>query len=180
MKPEQLVTSLELSKRIEELGLKKTSYFCWVDQFPIFNDHSRVSTWPEFNKILDKSILSFEARKLVKTYSAFTASELGEILPARLQLTKEMAKKLIFDLAPRYQRKVDESIIEGLDTFPHDQLTFHLVTDFIASGDKNVYYTQDYGFPWMLNNSTDNWDKNEANARAKILIYLLENKLIEL
>jgi hypothetical protein len=77
-------TSLALSKRMKELGAVQESEKVWIDIFPIFNYELRLTTIGEFKDRLENSILSQEARKLVITYSAFDASELGEMLPATM------------------------------------------------------------------------------------------------
>lgn len=63
MKIEQQVTSLELSKRLKELGVKQESYFWWV------------------NGLLGSESTFAAIPKTDEEYSAFTVAELGELLP---------------------------------------------------------------------------------------------------
>lgn len=69
MKIEDQVCSLELAKRLRELCMKQESLFCWgnpMDKYSIFHNWER-----------------FQEHYLIENecYSAFTAPELGELLP---------------------------------------------------------------------------------------------------
>jgi hypothetical protein len=108
MKLEDQVCSLELAKRLKELGVKQESLFYWVSiqgkyfiQYAIFVDS-------EYQSQL--------------TYSAFTVAELGEGLPEKVLFNEVM-------------------------------------------GDKRL---------------SDFYDGNEADARAKMRIYLIENGLVKI
>ena len=71
---EQQVTSLELSKRLKELGVKQESYFSWVlIETKAYDNVGVHSTEWIKEKELEKYI----------TASAFTVAELGEMLPWR-------------------------------------------------------------------------------------------------
>lgn len=139
MKLEQQVVSLELAKKLKELGVKQESLFVWVDKFPIFNPEiERLVSIREFKDRLAVSFLSEEARHLVKTYSAFTVAELGEMLPWMVCKTPPFlylrCEKDHHGWVVQYQFMNEEPFEEAEDT--------------------------------------------EADARAKMLLYLLENKLI--
>jgi hypothetical protein len=113
------VTSLELSKRLKELGVKQDSLFY----------HVRISDTPDGRQ--DWLLRSSKwGDACIEEYSAFTVAELGEMLPSRYT---------IIHINPNREQRWDLS------------------------------YKQNY---WL--------DKSEAEARAKMLIYLLENKLIDL
>ncbi len=142
MKLEQQVTSLELSKRLKELGVKQDSYFYWVklkDNFELFS----------LAEVYIKELNKGESQ--IETYSAFTVAELGDMLPKALEMkTKTRGQKY---------------------------MKFFLEFFWDDSDKKNtvVYRTNDelqidY---WVFKDA-----KTEAEARAKMLIYLLENKLI--
>jgi hypothetical protein len=109
--------------------------------------------------------------------AAPTADEILDLLPKVLRLTREQTKKLIFDLSPKYQRKIEEAKIKDLDDFPADQLTFHLEISFYLEG-YNFYYAQDYDFPYMINNSTEGYEKSLADAAAKMWLLLKIQKLL--
>lgn len=152
MKLEQQVTSLELSKQLKTLGVKQESLFYWVK-----GDSSR-SECPDCKRAgglipecfycggtgkaepVDNYYL-YSAQECFKNgrskdYSAFTVSELGEILP-----------EAIFDKRGLIQKTRAKGWKGWLVSF-----------------DNGHYQEAD----------------TEANARAKCLIYLLENKLITL
>lgn len=76
MKLEQQVTSLGLSKRLKELGVKQGSYFYW-DMYDQEDDGSplyKISSGSNFSEESD--------------FSAYTVAELGEMLPASLENKK--------------------------------------------------------------------------------------------
>jgi hypothetical protein len=81
MKLEQQVTSLELAKKLKELGLKQESLFYWI----LFHggvgkghsDYERSATWELRTK---DSSLNFQESRI----SAYTVAELGEMLPEYL------------------------------------------------------------------------------------------------
>lgn len=73
MKLEQQVTSLEISKRLKELGVKQKSLLCWYEW-----DDKSVSLQTEI--VLDENSID--------GYSAFTVAELGEMLPHGVETGK--------------------------------------------------------------------------------------------
>lgn len=137
---ENQVTSLDLSKQLKELGVKQESLFYWT----FFKDYSQI--------LYTQQEVFKESWKVDPNYcSAFTASELGEMLPQSIEI------------------KVDK----GLDFWywnankkPYGGWTIELNGPLQFFGDEKTksYFEED----------------TEANARAKMLIYLLENKLIKL
>jgi len=119
MKLENQVCSLELAKKLKELGVKQDSIFYHT----IFNQGKE----SEFNGGVVMNISDFY-KMSDENYSAFTVAELGEMLPE-----KTCSQKL-----PKIGW-VCESMKADI-------------------GGQNA--------------------DTEANARAKMLVYLLENKLI--
>ena len=72
MEKEEQLTSLELSKRLKELGVKQDSAFYWIlekedgtEKEKVLNNH-QISSWND---------------KELYNYSAFSIAELGEMLP---------------------------------------------------------------------------------------------------
>lgn len=123
MNQEQQVCSLELAKRLMELGVKQESYFTWVGE-----------------ELWDTTMLSdYETpRTSRERISAFTVAELGEMLPGNFN-----------GLYTRFQKG-----LMGNRWFA----TLHKV-----NGNRQQHQEE---------------EKTEADARAKMLIHLLENKLI--
>lgn len=107
---EQQVTSLEISKRLKELGVKQESLFAYQEQIN--------GGFTLMQRVGDQS------------YSAFTVAELGEMLP--------------WDDISSTGKESGEWTIDASGIPLHKVIT----------------------------------EDTEANARGKMLIYLLENKLI--
>lgn len=136
MKLEDQVCSLELSKKLKELGVKQESYFYW---------HYTVYTHDPFGwRIIHDDQLNILAEKKDENVmSVFTVAELGEILP----------KEITINNIHYFYTQIP---CKDLKTW-------------------SIFYRNDMcGMP-----NCDVYDKSEANARAKMLIYLLENKLID-
>jgi hypothetical protein len=121
---EQQVVSLELSKRLRELGVKQESLFYWVKH--------RQTAWPDpqlwfTGQIHEWNNKQPEAFKIDILYSAFTVAELGDMLPDRFRTDKRNGQ---------YWASCEE-----------------LLKPVVAD--------------------------TEADARAKLLIYLIENNLYD-
>lgn len=118
MNVENQVCSLELAKRLKEIGIKQISIFCWSETktVPYGTDY----------RLYYKG-LNAEGNFL--DYSAFTVAELGNLLPF-----------------------YDYEIIKSLRFIEFRCEHFQ------------IYFRED----------------NEANARAHMLIYIIESKLMEL
>ena len=127
MELEKQVCSLELAKRLKELGAKQDGFFVWVENV--------VGAWNvevERNSVLPKSQGSY--------CSAFTVAELGEMLP---------------------------------NYFKHEQRGYlNLVMKKLDDGSSEVIYKE------RTDTVFGQWAETEADARAKLLIYLIENSLI--
>src|SRR3990167_9737514 len=91
MKLENQVTSLELSKRLKELGIKQDSLFWWI--IPTDSDYKANPK--------NKSVLIYEKELCRdgncghKPISAFTVSELGELLPKNLKYKDGMINRVL-------------------------------------------------------------------------------------
>lgn len=75
MKLEKQVCSLKLAKRLKELGVRQESLFYWV--------RYQYKDW-----LLEYQTPIHHGEELLSSFSAFTCSELGEMLPAQLPFTK--------------------------------------------------------------------------------------------
>jgi len=131
MKLEDQVCSLELAKKLKELGVKQESIFWWkLVELDVgtFTNEGKL-------ELSDNNVPS-----IVDKISAFTVAELGEMLPNYIVSFSGLIENIYecFDI-----RKYAENLAHG--------------TPF--------YSTR---------------DKTEANARAKMLIYLLENGLVKI
>ncbi len=130
MKLEPQVVSLELAKKLKELGVNQASLFFYSK----FTDGS-------FEIELSKS-----SAMGASDFSAFTVAELGEMLPAQLP-------------GPSYKHPAYRLAMEKQDT------RWNIVYICATCGGRE--------FEPMLADT-------EADARATMLIYLLENELLPL
>jgi len=136
MKREEQVCSLELAKRIKELGVKQSSAFYWTVPK---NDASDIRAYLEAHAVEQNWL-----EGMINKISAFTVAELGEMLPANLWNGKGDKVRWL---------SIDEN----------------------EDGEWNIEYA--YECRGVYDESVQT-APTEADARAKMLIYLLENKLI--
>lgn len=146
MKLEQQIVSLELAKKLKELGVKQDSLFYWYRVASsknlelVGNEDYKISVGNRATVCLAEVNWGM----LHESISAYTVAELGEMLPTSIDV-KEKGGGEIFKLA----------IWRHLNKW-------------------SVFYGgQDYCLCSFE-------DETEADARAKMLIYLLENNLIQL
>jgi hypothetical protein len=142
MRIEDQVTSLELAKRLKELGVRQESLFWWVDE------GRYVPSWRV--KFKKKAQVHWASRQEERFVSAFTVAELGELLPQRL----------FFEDGYFYGNVYFE-------TYPLNTTSGWLCNYVATRGTVLIN-------PYLEEAHT------EADARAKMLIYLLENDLISL
>lgn len=140
MNLEQQVCSLELAKKLKELGVKQESLFYWLDdrdctEFECEDCKYKTSILNNISGLENDNSL----------YSAFTVAELGEMLPDKIK---------------------DED--NETCWFYHDKNNnCHRIS--------YVHACEEACSPFL-----EVKGEIEANARAKMLIYLIENKLIEI
>lgn len=172
------VTSLELSRRLKELKVPQTSQFYWYAC-----PDNLICGRPNYVELGKKEV----AERVV--YSAYIASELGELLPYKI--TSEQINKAY--PMPKVEEGTDEELIaleeaseklrdvfKDLELESSDQFDDGMPYDI-----KRDYHTGTTMRYWQ---QTDDWECNyavieisgdtEADCRAKMLIYLIENHLI--
>lgn len=152
MKLEHQVCSVELAKRLEELGVKQESAFYW-DARSELQIRPHLTDWYDGQNGADEIA------------AAFTVAELGEMLP-------------------RYIDKYESSVVQNqpigtweLVTFPehngpHKGFHVRYIYKMRAVNQMEQVATASQPFDIAFTETT------EADARAKMLIYLLENKLL--
>lgn len=129
MKLEQQVVSLELAKKLKELGVKQESYFIWTN--------------PSRGKLkVERNVVKYHNMDMVLC-SAYTVAELGKMLPSHAYSIKTSKGKHI----SRWWGEATE----------HKILREHKVTQGYTTPEQDT----------------------EADARAKCLIHLIENGLLE-
>jgi hypothetical protein len=136
MNLEDQVCSLKLAKRLKELNVRQESYFVYAKEIlvPEFRYGGYAETRPDIWKLIETLI-----------YSAFTVSELGEMLPANINSWG---------------------------------LCFDATSCATENGIKSLWHVTYADYDKKLMNEIS--DLNLANACGKMLIHLIENKLIEI
>jgi len=140
MKIENQVCSLELAKKLKELGVKQNSLFYW--ETGAIKPKVRLSVVTEIEFKLE-STQKYDTSDCRFLCSAFTVAELGEMLPKSI----------------KYGGKNVPLEYRGKNCFGEHLVAYHI----------------NFESPIGLQ-----CEKTEANARAKMLIYLLENDLLKL
>lgn len=126
MKLEDQVVSLELAKKLKELGVKQESLFHWTET------HIPYIEW----------VVKYNPQGLFQTLSAFTVAELGEMLPNIVQTGDTLSQPVT--------GKSNNKPGYGCSLIDANRVTTHSLHQ----------------------------AETEADARAKMLIYLIENNLI--
>lgn len=88
MEVEKQVCSLELAKKLKELGVRQESYFWWTHCW-----YKRLDKY-EKEWIIDHECYGPEKGKV--KISAFTVAELGEMLPSHLYIDKVGEPRTLF------------------------------------------------------------------------------------
>ncbi len=140
MKLEDQVVSLELAKKLKELGVKQESLFKW--------NLDRIRGRWEISQYIIST--NFEDEKC----SAYSVAELGEMLPHTINLKGDVTCSEC------------DSVLEKGKT--------HSPILSIWNTDPRHWGIAYQGTHIALTKHGD----NEANARAKMLVYLIENKLV--
>ncbi len=163
MKLEQQVVSLELAKKLKELGVKQESLFWWTTNNLNFTDEK--CTW-----WIEPTVESYTRR-----ISAFTVAELGEMLPTRYKKTVYHSK----NIPSNNEYEHDFVIAYGKSIRPKRAV----VGEVYEGGMETYFYC--YSFPSAhspqhLQEAAVRFEANtEADARALMLIYLIENNLLD-
>lgn len=148
---EQQVCSLELAKKLKDLSIKQKSLF-------YINQDNQILFAP--------NIFHENAVTLREYYSAFTVAELGNMLPKSIQIKTDKEEKEIFS---NFRLVTERSLIIDEDK-PTEFWSVNYICD-------TTNQFRNWIFDPLLTKAI--YDKNEANVRAKMIIYLLENGLID-
>lgn len=149
MEIEDQVCSLEHAKRLKGLGIQQDSYFIWANE----NLIPRCSIHG-----LDKNEL-FEPRLC----AAFTVAELGRMLPFTIKMNEY--QKIKFNKPKTFYLNANLGYVEN-DYSPAIQYNFYYYDDVDEYDAVEMVVGPNFSNP------------NEANSRAEMLIYLLENNLL--
>lgn len=153
MKLENQVVSLELSKKLKGLGVKQESCFYWnLRSYFNHKEKAYVSHHPPY--VSDESEEEYNrlGSRNTPIASAFTAAELGEMLPGMFE-------------DKHYK---DNRIVWILNLEKMDDGTWYLCYEPYTSN-KRVHMA-----------AIESLEKSEADCRAKMLIHLIEKGLVKL
>lgn len=144
MKLEDQLTSLELSRKLEKLGVKQESYFYW---------------WKKQEEWVLAEYTRYGDGVMDEYVSAFTVAELGEMLPWRIDIPMS-----------EYTGVVNS---EGVS-----------VKDYKLSQLRNFSDSETFVIAYCYERQNlevliECTAVTEADARAKCLVYLLENNLLK-
>jgi len=160
MKLEQQVTSLELSKKLKELGVKQDSLFYWVDKFPLVTIEPIIVDVKKFDNYYEGKTEDFARALKNNIYSAFTVAELGNLMPKEIEDTNsEGLKRLFF-----------------FDTWKCN-------SGFLWRCAYSYYENMNRAntrIEYLKGVDGDIGAETEADCRAKMLIWLVENGYLQL
>lgn len=155
MKLKDQVTSLKLSRQLKELGVEQGSLFIWTktkywEGSKTFDWEIKVGVRDRFRNTANPRNIRIDISEDIKAYSAFTASEILERLPALLKSNR-------FGMNYPIQLQVEKQKV-----------------NYKKGWEKNYYcyYAGTKRYLIQENNSL-------ANALAKMLIYLIKNKFLK-
>jgi hypothetical protein len=140
MKLEDQVCSLELAKRLKELGVKQEGCFWWLGKELAYS-------FDNGTHVIDGDNWTSQTKNYDDAYCAFTVAERGEMLP--------------------------RGYVTGCTNLSDDKrwcCHWYLINHLGHADDRRRVEKAPYRFPI--------YGCSEADARAKMLIYLLENNLV--
>jgi hypothetical protein len=156
---EELVCSLDLSKKLKELEVKQESYFYYGNEKLITKYNELNCLYKNKEYFTDICLGCCDhPEKIESLYSAFTAGELFELLPAFVDIKKdEPFNGFWFNLIKRSSSNIRYIVNYHCDTmeFNPESIFFNL----------KVIKPNIYG-------------ENLSDCLAQTLIYLIENNLI--
>lgn len=135
MKLENQVCSLELAKKLKELGAKQESAFYWGETSGLITEEEYLD-FEDFASSIGKP----QGTRVERHFPAYTATELGEMLPLHVEIKGSL---LWFETRSNHKKNWVVAYCDDDDCVAEHSET-------------------------------------EADARALMLIYLLENNLITL
>jgi|KBSMisStaDraftv2_1062788.scaffolds.fasta_scaffold374081_3 hypothetical protein len=162
MNPETHVTSLEISKKLFEIGVKQESVWGlhWV-----LNEYCNINGVETFNSMmLTHDVIG---KNSDTKYKALLASEIMDMLPDRITL---LSDKHIPHSSFRFNLFRSFVVEEDMKIFP--TFIVNYISDTVETTGKSAFLEQR-----LFHNI---WDKTLPDALAKTLIYIKEHKLDEL
>ena len=152
---QEQICSLELARKLKKLGVRQSSIFAWEKMCGKTNWNLMYGSLDDIHPVnWDSYAKTYEAEAVV--VSAFTVAELGEMLPKHIHNSKKDTPGTIDGQGNLVVRWVVEGCLVGYDCLS-----------------ERLKKLEERLVPTMI-------DISEADCRAKMLIYLLENGLIKI
>jgi len=151
---ENQVTSLELSKKLKELGVKQESLFWWSKWDGSKYPSREYCLWLHGQATTDEANDITYFSEDTDDISAFTVAELGEMLPTEIELESKLTGK-------------------------KEKKGMGFLTDDIVEQVNDAYGVDKYRLFIIEIGKYQVKEKSEADARAAMIIHLIENKLID-
>jgi hypothetical protein len=152
------VCSLELAQQLKELGVIQSSLFYWVAQRDkLFANSDRI-----FGIMYIDHFAEIDDINNYEVYSAFTVAELGNILPRAVSIISEEENKTEF---------CNFRLVTGKNVIIKESIPIIVWTVNYICDSTNEF--RNWLFDKLLTHAI--YDDNEANARAKMLIWLIVN-----
>lgn len=157
MNLEKQVCSLELAKKLLTLGVNQNSIFVWE----YYDDQCHAVKYIPY-AIYPDNINNF------KIYSAFTAAELFELLPQWVNTNKD-------EPFNHFRFRVERAHICKDDTI--ESLSSHFICNYYCDSTECSGENAFFQRKLILHNF---YSENLADCLAQMLIYLIENNLMDL
>jgi hypothetical protein len=158
------VVTISNSKKLKEIGVNKESHFhwcCFAGEYSLFTPKTTVD---DMNGPSDVWLLN-DLKERDMAFSAFTASELLDILPYMV----DSKNNVPFNY---YRLRIEKSFI--VDTVYLKQTPIYIINYYCDTTDTAGNNA------WMARSFTKNiYGTNLADACATMLIFLIENKFME-
>lgn len=163
MKLEDQVCSLELAKKLKELGVEQKSLFYWTCYDSSFDDEGE-----DYG-----NIVHYETPDCHPDWhcSAFTVAELGKMLPKRISFSADKSEELGYSSLELRIEWVGYSGTSHHGEFCSTRVQ-KCVWNMVYKPFHVVGGTKEDKFIYLKQGNT------EASARAQMLIYLIENSLL--
>lgn len=153
MKLSEQVVSLELAKRLKELGVKQEALYYWEHNCSVSDDEWTLSAL-DWHDSLTGEWDDCHSLAGNEHYAAFTVAELGEMLPMNVKLPFSNENGCWLETQKENgQWSVLYDGVPCVGTQPRNKVGGRVLHREVAP--------------------------TEADARAKMLIYLIENKLLK-
>jgi len=108
MRKEDIVVSLELAKRLKEVGVRQESMLFWVR----WKDKDKWSIRCPDEYMREE----WKFSPLVECYSAYTAAELTEKLPERIRVDDRCFYLVVYELSNSYKVDYECILFDGIKT----------------------------------------------------------------